>query len=952
VTAPEPDALEGRMLGEHYRVGSRLGAGTMGVVHRVTHTLLRREFAAKLLAPALARDPEARARFLREAESLLRLSHPNIVTVRHFGEDDGRLYLVMDLCEGETLAALLAREGALEPLRAVAVALEILRALDAAHWEGIVHRDLKPANVMVQAGTTASGGAPRVRVLDFGLGRVRTPPDGTPAGDTQPGTLAGTVAYMAPEQVRADPDVDVRCDVFAVGCVLHEMLTGRPAFAAASPLTTAMAILDRPAPPLPAEGPRAVPAAVYAVVEKALAKDRAARYGSAAEMAEALREAVAGAPAPARKRARRSRAPWLVGVVGLAVLAAWMAQRPVGPRTSVESDADARALLDRSLARQALLDARFEEAEAAAARVVAGRRGNDDDLLLLASARAELGRSDVPALLDRLAARRGVDSRLAVERARFLGGPWQGDLSSALRELDRALPAEPDAEARSARSWLVYRQHRLVVQQLGGPDAPAELRARLDVEAAALAGGELGGVVAALAAAARGAREDAYALARAAADQHPDLADAAFAASWIAHDLGHSLPRPARADESRRWLERALAEALDAVARARRNPQHHLQGRNVANYWRHVCDLQQDLGDKEAAAATWENEVLARNPTHGEDLRVGAQYLQWAGRFEDALGRYAEARSVGQGDGLLHGEGYCHLQLGRLRADQGDLPAALASFDLALAAFSAGAARAPEDPVHRAYRAETHLARARAQREDAAAADLARAGEDFAALAQAGHASLPEVLFRRWEYHQALGDVRAALADARAAIASGGGVTAAHHRRLAWSCLESATGPDAAALLEEALRAADDAERWNPQRAEICCLLRARVQAGWARLASDDVARAARRTAALRELEKAVALGAFDSRVKAEAHLATSELLAETGDPAAALARAEEALALRTGPAPARGSVLLAHDSFLRTPLSRFHERLAAAYRAVGRERDAGTHDALGRALR
>src|SRR5438876_1046654 len=170
---PKDDPLIGKTLGGHYRVEARIGSGAMGVVYRARHTLLDQEFAVKVLAEGVGADSEVRRRFLLEAKSLTFFTHKHAVQVRHCGEDDGLLYLAMDLVRGETLAALLERERPLPEARAAGIALQLLDALDEAHRAGIVHRDLKPGNIMVE---TARGerGVPedRVRVLDFGLARI------------------------------------------------------------------------------------------------------------------------------------------------------------------------------------------------------------------------------------------------------------------------------------------------------------------------------------------------------------------------------------------------------------------------------------------------------------------------------------------------------------------------------------------------------------------------------------------------------------------------------------------------------------------------------------------------------------------------------------------------------------------------------------------------------------
>ena len=215
----------GTTLG-HFRITARIGAGGMGEVWCAHDERLDRDVAVKVLPAEVAGDPDRLARFEREAKALARLSHPNILQIFEFGEDQETSFAVTELLEGETLRDLLGR-GALPWRKAVKTAAAIADGLAAAHAQGIVHRDLKPENVFM----TADGW---VKVLDFGLAKVQHGPIAeqdtlsSPQG-THPGTVLGTVGYMAPEQVRGEA-ADHRSDVFALGCVLHEMLTGRQPF--------------------------------------------------------------------------------------------------------------------------------------------------------------------------------------------------------------------------------------------------------------------------------------------------------------------------------------------------------------------------------------------------------------------------------------------------------------------------------------------------------------------------------------------------------------------------------------------------------------------------------------------------------------------------------------------------------------------------------------------------
>ncbi len=284
-----PDALPpadtarigpGTRLGP-YEVLSVLGAGGMGEVWRARDSVLRREVAVKVLPAAAAGDPVSAARLLREARAASALNHPNIVTVYGAGEQDGRLYFASEIVPGATLREAMAA-GALSPRHAVGITRQVLAGLACAHEVGIVHRDLKPENLML----TADG---RVKILDFGLARPSANSGSDLGADsdlTATGTVLGTIAYMSPEQARGER-VDGRSDVFAVGVILYEMLSGRHPFRRGTPIDTASAILREPPPPLPTDG-AAIPGVVRDVVARALAKERDGRFPDATAMTTAL----------------------------------------------------------------------------------------------------------------------------------------------------------------------------------------------------------------------------------------------------------------------------------------------------------------------------------------------------------------------------------------------------------------------------------------------------------------------------------------------------------------------------------------------------------------------------------------------------------------------------------------------------------------------------------------
>lgn len=263
-----------------YRIERELGRGGMGVVYAAYDQQLERPVAIKTIAET-APDEQARKRFLREARTAARVRHPNVCHIYEINEYNQELFIAMEFLEGESLAARIAR-GPLPIPEAVQVSLEILSALDALHGEGVVHRDLKPSNVFL----TPHG----VKILDFGLARsnpcdINQASDSTESRLTQSGAIVGTLAYMAPEQIRGEP-IDARTDLFALGAVIFEMLMGRRAF----PGRTSLEVYHRTLYEQPlALGGSPAAAATGRVIRRALAKRPEDRYASAAEMAEALR---------------------------------------------------------------------------------------------------------------------------------------------------------------------------------------------------------------------------------------------------------------------------------------------------------------------------------------------------------------------------------------------------------------------------------------------------------------------------------------------------------------------------------------------------------------------------------------------------------------------------------------------------------------------------------------
>ncbi len=307
-----------------YEIVAPLGAGGMGEVYKAKDTRLDRSVAIKVLPQHLSASPEVRQRFEREAKTISQLSHSHICALYDVGNQDGVEYLVMELLEGETLGDRLGK-GALPLEQTLRYGTEIADALDKAHRQGIVHRDLKPANVML----TKSG----VKLLDFGLAKAMAPPVQSAVTSlptvmgsqkenlTEAGTILGTFQYMAPEQLEGR-DADARTDIFAFGCVLYEMATGRKAFVGASQASLISSIMKEDPAPISATAP-ATPPALERVVKRCLSKDPEDRWQNAADLKSELKwigegGSQSGIPAPvaaAPARRRGAWAPWAAAVL-------------------------------------------------------------------------------------------------------------------------------------------------------------------------------------------------------------------------------------------------------------------------------------------------------------------------------------------------------------------------------------------------------------------------------------------------------------------------------------------------------------------------------------------------------------------------------------------------------------------------------------------------------------
>ena len=327
-----------------YRIEALIGRGGMGVVYRAYDLRLKRVVALKLVAPELVLDERFRARFVRESELAMSLEHPNVVPIHDAGDVDGRLYLAMRHVEGTDLRALLRAEGKLEPARALAIAGQVGNALDAVHARGLVHRDVKPSNVLLDQDE-------HVYLADLGLTQ-RLEEQGPRAGENR---SVGTPAYLAPEQIEGRP-VDGRVDVYSLGCLLYECLTGEPPFAADSRLAMAWAHLEEEPPSASKRNPD-LREAIDAVIRKGMAKAPAERYATCAALIVDAQAALGLRQAPIFRRGSLLllAAAAILALVAAAVAAALfvrtnrdanVAPPVVGPNTLVRIDPVRNAISD------------------------------------------------------------------------------------------------------------------------------------------------------------------------------------------------------------------------------------------------------------------------------------------------------------------------------------------------------------------------------------------------------------------------------------------------------------------------------------------------------------------------------------------------------------------------------------------------------------------------------
>ncbi|MGE0192189.1 MAG: protein kinase [Planctomycetota bacterium] len=763
---PTPELQAGDILGGHYLVESLLGRGSSGAVYRARHTLVGEAVAVKVLHGAIAADAERRARFLREAQHLTSVVHRHAIQLRHVGEDAGRLFLIMSLARGKPLDRVLADEGPLPATRAATLLLQVLDALEEAHAVGVVHCDIKPGNLIVDT-RPGPDGAPEddVRVVDFGLSRVLP----VEAQGEHRLAVAGTPAYMAPEQLRG-ADVDARADVFAAGAVLFEMLTGRPAFEGPDALTVARRILDGARPAWGAADDPAVPQALRDVVEEALAVSPDDRYQSTGQMSEAVRWAMSGLDTTAGFRLREAvatprphrRRPLLLAAASTALLLAvggvsWMTRGATGT-----GSVGLPAWLQSLVAGEGDVSLR----ELDAALLQAPR----DAELLLTRAQIRTARGEASALddLDVLTSLVPGDTRIDCARAVWLARV-RGDVQAARDVLGRALLTHRDdvglryARARLAWAALDTTAAERDVQRMQAT-APHDVRT-LIASALVLAARAMDkashGDEAAL--------HEAIAAATRAVESDPLHADAHAALATSLHTMGRSLRVRGAFAEARTYLDAAVRTAEQATRVAREAPDHVGQGYRLAEHFDQLAGAHfaaerphDALAALDVAVAYAPRDVIVRGRR--------AFALQQLGQDERAIEEFDLLYDVTEAREPLFRLAFGHQQVGWKRALSGDLAGARVELERALQLYSHGLDQFPGAVELLTYRGEASVLRGLLDLDATERAVwLARGRSDLDAVL-AKHPEEREARLRRAECALAEGDAERAWAESKRAL--------------------------------------------------------------------------------------------------------------------------------------------------------------------------------------
>ncbi|HKI37473.1 MAG TPA: protein kinase [Gemmataceae bacterium] len=734
-----------------YTLAEELGRGGMGVVFKAHDGALRRTVAVKLLRPGLA-DAEARARFLREARAAARFHHEHAVAV--YAADhtaDGLPYLVMEYVAGPTLAGLIRARQRLEPHEAVAVVVQVADALAAAHAAGLIHRDVKPGNVLLEAAESPAG-VLRAKLADFGLARDAAP--GTAL--TREGVLAGTPAYMSPEQVRGGEALDGRTDVFSLGVTLYEALTGEPPFRGAPHLVLQQVLHEAPQPPRRLND--AIPRDLETVCLKALEKDPGRRYPGAAELAADLRRWQRGEPTRARppgpvgRLARWARrkpkvtalaAALTLTLIGGTAVSLWQWSQAVAERDAAQLQRDAaererrhaldefrrqRQTVDQFLTdvsedpelksrnleplRRKLLQRARDEYE----RFVADYPDDPELLADLGRARARLG--DIVAILDSQprATEHFEKARTIFERLRREHpdeAAYQSELARALQRLGTA----HNAAGQGALAEEEFRTARALWEELARVDPDdAEYTYRLIQTL-----NNLGRVHQMRKA--NDAAEEAYGAGRVAyarwAERHPAEPRHQDALAWLLANLGSFYRDTGRPADAAEVLTEAVTVAAGLV---REHPGVDWYKETLFHAANEQGIRHAQRGEGEKAVAAWQQaeaaaEELVRKHPSADDYQESAAAVamnlgllaQYQGRAADALASYRKALSIherlcGQYPKVvpyLVARNANRVGLARLLTDTNQLPAALELWDGAIRAWESAGAPDKLDPSQR-----------------------------------------------------------------------------------------------------------------------------------------------------------------------------------------------------------------------------------------------------------